>query len=196
MNQYIKDQRGSGGTDSSQIAQLIYQEKLKNEKFEHIIIVTDGQVPQNYIDTSDNLVKKYGLKFDYVSSYLINLLNDVNESVGCPYCRESPGTTYIIFNNGTEKQLVTLTQKDRNIFQNINNINKWNDFKLKYENLFRAIRAECLGKERNQTITSDLNALEKRISDSVTDINDFKEKIKKLKELNGGLRTFSGSTVA
>ena len=196
MNQYIKDQRGSGGTDSSQIAQLIYQEKLKNEKFEHLIIVTDGQVPQNYIDTNDNLVKQYGLKFDYVSSYLINLHNDANESVGCPYCRESPGTTYIIFNNGTEKQLVTLTQKDRNIFQNINNINKWNDFKLKYENLFRAIRAECLGKERNQNITNDLNALEKRISDSVTEINDFKEKIKILKELNGRLRIFSGSTVA
>ena len=196
MNQYIKDQRGSGGTDSSQIAQLIYQEKLKNEKFEHLIIVTDGQVPQNYVDTSDNLVKQYGLKFDYVSSYLINLLNDAKESVGCPYCRESPGTTYIIFNNGTEKQLVTLTQKDRNIFQNINNINKWNDFKLKYENLFRAIRAECLGKERNQTITNDLNALENRISDSGTEINDFKEKIKILKELNSGLRTFSGSTVA
>ena len=127
---------------------------------------------------------------------MINLLNDAKESVGCPYCRESPGTTYILFNNGTEKQLATLTQEDRKIFQNINNINNWNDFKLKYENLFRAIRAECLGKERNQNITNDLNALEKRISDSVTDINDFKEKIKKLKELNGGLRTFSGSTVA
>ena len=196
MIQYIKDQRGSGGTDSSQIARLVYQEKLKNEKFEHLIIVTDGQVPQSRVDTSDNLVKQYGLKFDYVSSYLINLHDDANESVGCPYCRESPGTTYILFNNGTEKQLATLTQEDRNIFQNINNINNWNDFKLKYENLFRAIRAECLGKERNQTITNDLNALEKRISDSVTDINDFKEKIKKLKELNGGLRTFSGSTVA
>ena len=69
-------------------------------------------------------------------------------------------------------------------------------FKVKYENLFIAIRAECLGKERNQTITNDLNALENRISDSGTEINDFKEKIKILKELNSGLRTFSGSTVA
>ena len=33
-------------------------------------------------------------------------------SIGCPYCRESPGTTYILFNNGTEKQLATLTQEE------------------------------------------------------------------------------------
>ncbi len=46
MNQYIKNKRGSGGTDSSQIAHLVYQEKLKNENFEHLIIITDGQVPQ------------------------------------------------------------------------------------------------------------------------------------------------------
>ena len=112
MNQYIKNKRGSGGTDSSQIARLVYQEKLKNEKFEHLIIVTDGQVHQDCVDTSDNLVKQYGIKFDYVSSYLINLHDDANESVGCPYCRESPGTTYILFNNGTEKQLATLTQEE------------------------------------------------------------------------------------
>ena len=73
MNQYIKDQSFSRGTDSSQIAHLVYKEKLKNEKFEHLIIVTDGKVPQNYVDTSDNLVKQYGIKFDYVSSHLINL---------------------------------------------------------------------------------------------------------------------------
>ena len=49
MNQYIKDQSFSRGTDSSQIARLVYQEKLNNEKFEHLIIVTDGQVSQNVL---------------------------------------------------------------------------------------------------------------------------------------------------
>ena len=191
MNQYIIDKKGTKGTDSSLIAEIANQ--VKHEKFEHLIIITDGQVSTSIIDKSDLLVKQYKLKFSYVSSYLINLHNDANESVGCPYSRECPGITYIIYNNGTQKTLATLTKEDRNNFNNMNNINNLNDFNSKYESLFRAIRAECLGKERDKNLANKLNSLEKKLG--VND-NEFKKKINKLKELNGGLRHISGSTVA
>ena len=191
MNQYINNEEGTEGTDSSKIAEIANE--VKNENFEHLIIVTDGQVDTSKIDLSDKLVKEYKLKFSYVSSYLINLHNDANESVGCPYSRECPGITYIINKDGTEKTLATLTQEDRNNFININNINNLNDFNLKYDSLYRAIRAECLGKEKDQNLENKLISLENKIG--VND-NEFKKKINILKKLNGGMRNISGSTVA
>ena len=186
MNQYINNEEGTEGTDSSKIAEIANE--VKNENFEHLIIVTDGFVPTSTIDKSDKLVKEYKLKFSYVSSYLINLHNDANESVGCPYSRECPGITYIINKNGTIKTLATLSQEDRNNFININNINNLNDFNLKYDSLYRAIRAECLGKEKDENLANKLISLENNIG--VND-NEFKEKINNLKRLNGGIRHIS-----
>ena len=59
MNKFISNKKGNGGTSSSLIAEIGRIEK--NGNFEHLIIVTDGQVSTNDIDTSDNKVKNYGL---------------------------------------------------------------------------------------------------------------------------------------
>ena len=61
MNQYISNKNGNEETDSILIAEIANQ--VNNENFEHLIIVTDGEVDKSKIDKSDILVKKYNFNF-------------------------------------------------------------------------------------------------------------------------------------
>ena len=96
-----------------------------------------------------------------------------NKSVGCPFCRGCPEITIKKYNDGDEKQLASISLEDKKELKNIDNINNWNSFKNKYDNLFNAIRAECLGKEQNEDLKSKLNSLKSRISDFGVESNDF-----------------------
>ena len=70
MNKFINNKEGvGGGTDSYLIAEI--GRETKRENFEHLIIVTDGQVGSGDIDESDRRVNNYGLQYSYVSTYII-----------------------------------------------------------------------------------------------------------------------------
>ena len=86
MDNFIAAQRGYDETCSYLIAEI--GKETKNENFEHLIIVTDGEVDFSDIDESDRKVKEYGLNYKYVSTYIIE--SGGNESVGCPYSRKCP----------------------------------------------------------------------------------------------------------
>ena len=77
--------------------------ETKNENFDHLIIVTNGSVSAADIDESDKRVHSYGLTYKYVSFYIIG--NEGNESVGCPYMRDSISETILIDNNGNYRLL-------------------------------------------------------------------------------------------
>lgn len=168
MDEFINKKKGSEGTYSSLIAEIAKKEK--NEKFEQYIIVTDRMVFQGEIDKCDDLVKKYNLKFSYVSIYIIG--NGGNESIGCPFLRDSIGITYKIDDNGKEEILASVSLDDKKALKHIKYINSWNEFDIKYNNLFNSIRDECLGKEQNENLKNKLNALKNRIN-----IPDSKRKI-------------------
>jgi hypothetical protein len=95
-----------------------------------------------------------------------------NESVGCPYSRGCPGITYLIDDNGNEKEQASLSKEDQKALNEIDNINSWSTFNKKYQNLFKAIRATCLGREKDEKIKQ--NNLKSRILDAGSDQNDFK----------------------
>ena len=176
------NKRGSGGTSSYLIAEIANQ--TKSENFEHLIIVNDGKVYEKDIDLCDKLVQKYDIQFSYASVYIIG--DDRNESVGCPFCRGYPGSTIKKCNNGTEKKLASMSLEDKKELKNINNINSWNSFKDKYENLFNAIRAECLGKEKNEDLKKKLDSVKSKMSDYGAEKEDFEIKFKKLYDMADG----------
>ena len=194
MNDFINNREGRGGTDSSLIAEI--GRITKGENFEHLIIVTDGKVGYNDIDESDKRVKNYGLQYSYVSTYIIG--NKGNESVGCPYSRGCPGVTYIIDNNGNERKQASLSNEDQKALNEIEKIKSWNVFKIKYNNLFNAIRAKCLGKEADANLKNKLNNLKSRINDVGTEKNDFDKKYNELYRMaNGQIRdVIKASTAA
>jgi hypothetical protein len=193
MDSFIENKKGEGGTGSYYIAEIGRENKKEN--FEHLIIVTDGRVDNGAIDESDRRVKKYDLHFSYVSSYIIGSGGD--ETVGCPFCRDCPGITYLIDNKGNEKIQASLTREDKNSLDNIDSINKWVDFKAKYINLFNAIRAKCLGRNADLKLKKKLINLKARIIDAGNEKNKFEQKFNKLFDMaNGKIRDVKAATAA
>ena len=95
VESFINDMDEVKGTNSSLIAEIANIEK--NNNFEHLVIVTNGEVTNDEIDKSDSKFKEYNLHFSFVSTFIIKTGNQVlNESLGCPYLRNYPGFTYII----------------------------------------------------------------------------------------------------
>ena len=193
MDSFIANKYGPDGTESYYIAEI--GRVTKNENFEHLIIVTDGQVDESSIDESDRRVKQYDLHFKYVSSYIIG--SGGNETVGAPFCRDCPGITYLIDNYGNEKIQASLNREDQKALENIDSINNWVDFKAKYINLFNAIRAKCLGRNADEALKQKLINLKARITDAGNEQNEFEQKFKKLFDMaNGRIRDVNADTAA
>ena len=193
MDSFIANKYGRDGTCSYYIAEI--GRVTKNENFEHLIIVTDGCVGTGDIDESERRVSQYGLQYSYVSSYIIG--SGGNESVGCPFSRGCPGVTYIIDNYGNERQQASLSQEDQKALNNINSINHWAEFKSKYQNLFNAIRAKCLGRNADSDLKNKLNNLKVRITDAGSEQNDFINKFIKLYNMaDGKIRDVNSAATA
>jgi hypothetical protein len=182
LNSFLSGTHFGGGTDSYLIAEI--GRETINDKFEHLVIVTDGGVGSYDIDESEERVKKYGLQYSYVSSYIIG--SGGNESVGCPYSRGCPGETYIIDMNGNERKQASLSREDQAALDGINSISSWSTFKSKYQNLFNAIRARCLGREADQDLMNKLNNLKSRINDTGSEQSDFEKKYNELYRMASG----------
>ena len=161
MDKFIQNKNGSELAYIYYIAEI--GKETKNENFEHLIIVTDGQVSEGSINESDKRVRIYGLQYRFVSTYIIGSGGD--EFVGCPFSRGCPGETYIIDQYENEKIQASLSKESQQELKNIDSINNWNIFKLKYENLFNAIRAKCLGRNADEELKDKLNNLKNRIKD-------------------------------
>ena len=185
MDSFIANKKGTDGTSSYYIAEI--GRETKNENFEHLIIVTDGNVGPYDIDESDRRVVKYGLKYSFVSTYIIG--SGGNESVGCPFCRNCPVVTYYIDNNGNETVHASLSKEDIDTLNKIDKINTWNDFDSKYEHLSNAIRSKMLGKDEDSDLKNKLNDLKARITDVDFKQNNIMNKFNNLYEMaNGRMR--------
>ena len=193
MDAFIASEYGPDGTYSHYIADIGNQ--VKNENFEHLIIVTDGCVDTDDIDKSDRKVESYGLQYSFVSTYIIG--SGGNESVGCPYSRGCPGITYIIDNYGNQREQASLSREDQQALKDIGRLSDWNSFKSKYQNLFRAIRAKCLGRDKDENLKQELNKLKSRINGVGAEQNDFNQKFNELyKMADGQIRNVNSASTA
>ena len=189
IQDFINDKDGEKGTSSSCIAEIANIEK--DNKFEHLIIITDGDVKNEEIDKSDLLIKEYDLHFSFVSTFIIDTGDIKSESVGCPYSRDCPGFTYIVDPQGNQREIASLLHEDIEIFNNLNNIQTYNDFILKYGNIYRIFRAKCLGKNPNDELKNKFINFKDNIKVPKEKEQDFNNKMKDIEfMINGGLRNF------
>ncbi len=190
IESFINDMDGDKGTNSSLIAEIANIEKDNN--FEHLIIITDGDVKNEEVDLSDQKFKEYNLKFSFVSTFIIQTGDDLlNESVGCPYSRECPGFTYIVDKEGNQKEKASLLAEDIQIFNNLNNINTYAEFNSKYFNIFRIVRAKCLGRNTDNELIKLFDDFKNKINVPPENKQDFKNKMNEIElMINGGLRKF------
>ena len=176
IEEFINNKDGEKGTSSSCIAEIANIEK--DNKFEHLIIITDGDVKKEEIDKSDQLIKEYDLHFSFVSTFIIDTGDIKSESVGCPYSRDCPGFTYIVDSQGNQREIASLLDEDIAIFNNLNNIQTYNDFILKYGNIYRIFRAKCLGKNSNDKLKNKFITFKKNIQVPKEKEQDFNNKMK------------------
>ena len=187
LKDFFEEMDGQKGTNSSLIADIAEQEKDNN--FEHLIIITDGDVKSEEIDKSDKKFKEYNLHFSFVSCFIIDTGDVKNESVGCPYSRDCPGFTYIVDSKGNQREQASLLDEDIQIFNNLNNIKNYEEFIEKYGNIHRIFRAKCLGKETDQELKNKFNEFKNNINVPEDKKEDFNKKIYEIEfMINGGLR--------
>ena len=190
IESFMNEMDGVRGTSSSLIAEIANEEKDHN--FEHLIIITDGDVQNDEIDKSDLKFKEYGLNFSFVSTFIIKTGDQVlNESVGCPYSRNCSGFTYIVDEQGNQREHVSLLKEDIEIFDNLDKISTYNEFQSKFWNIFRVVRAKCLGKNGDDELINKFLNFKKKINVPENNKKDFNEKMTQIEfMINGGLRKF------
>ena len=158
--------------------------ETKDEKFEHLIIVTASSVNSQNIDMSDQKVNQYGIKYSFVSNYMIG--NEANLSVAAPYFRFCPGINYLIDNNGNIIKSISLSRKDKKALDDIDIINSWSEFKSKYQNIYNAIKVKYLTKELDPILKDKLNSLNSRLTDIGLEKKDFQKKFDILYKMVNG----------
>ena len=158
----------------------------------HLILVTDGEVEQESINLSDEILKDNNIIFGYVSYYLIG--SGVNYKVGVPYSRGCPNQTIRVSSIGERTVEKCLTQEDLNALENINNIKTFDEFLENVQKISKGLIAKLSGKEDTDIqLLDQLKNMKKRIDLDLNMDEKCKEKLEnyynKLKQMvTGGLK--------
>ena len=180
IDQWIQQRRGPEGTNSTNIAHLA---NACPSHREHLIIVTDGQVGENSIKQSDNLMNQYKIQFKFVSVYVIG--SGGNLSVGAPFCRGCPNRTIHVLDANNRIKGPSLSLDEIAAFNNIQNINSISEFDSKYDKLLSSIKAKQLGKKEDTDLKNKLSMLKSKLIVSLngTQKTEFENKWTKLYEM-------------
>ena len=82
--------------------------------------------------------------FNFVTIYVLG--NEANLSVGAPFCRNTPNKTLKKeLKDNKFEPLITLSIEDIKTLNNIEKINNYEEFKNKYNKIFNAVQAKCIG---------------------------------------------------
>ena len=144
------------------------------------------EVPKNYIDAPTFIIQNNNIKFKYVTTFIIG--SGSNLSVGAPYCRDCPNVTYSIKSENERIKMASLLPQDIEALSNIKNINNYQQFLEKYENLDRAIQSKMLGADKDKDLIKILEDIKKRIESNIEEnkLKEFNEKWNSLNNMANG----------
>ena len=192
IEQWIEDKSTPG--DDTCPHYIVEEANKKEEMREHLLIVTDGRIDEEEIELCDKMMKQYDINFKYVTVYIIG---EGDLSVGTPFSRNSPNKTIHITDDKKEEIYVNFTHKDLIIFDNLEKISSYNEFKNNFDSLKRVIKAKVLGKNGDIIIKNKLEIIESTIMKTINENekNDFFEYINTLKEYaTNGIHDFKFGT--
>ena len=177
MMEIISNMSGSGGTSSSKIAEILLLES--NNNFDHLVIVTDGEVSLNEINKSDDIMKKNrnNIKLKYVSTFIIDTYGKCNLSVGAPYCRDVPNTTIYVDKDLKEVKQPSLFKEDLDEWKKLGKEGySQKEFLDNYSKILNAVKAKTLGSSSKETLRTLLN-FKKKVLDEEKSLPIFIDKI-------------------
>jgi hypothetical protein len=70
----------------------VVAKEITSNKYERVILVTDGEVDDNDVQSCDEILKDF--KFAKTICYIITNTNNVNMSVTCPFTRNCANEVY------------------------------------------------------------------------------------------------------
>ena len=114
---YIKNKKGFGGTNISCVASSIINRSF-NDK--NIIIITDGEVPANYVKSSEMILKDFNIKdveCHIIKSYVYS--DDIDISVPLAFMRNNTSKLYYTNPENITKLIKSINKDDYKILQNI-----------------------------------------------------------------------------
>ena len=184
MKEFTNKMEGYGNTNSSLIAEIALD--AGNTYREHLLIVTDGEVPNSCIDKSTKLINDNNIKFKYVTTFIIG--EGSNLSVGAPYCRDCPNITFAIREINKRENMASLLPEDIQSLSEIHKINNYEQFIIKYPYLDRAIQSKMLGAIADKDLITILNDLKQKVEKNIKDdeLDDFKKKWNSLNNMANG----------
>jgi len=151
---------GSGGTDSSQIADWI----RANNFHDDLVILTDGQVGQSEIDRCASVLGD-SWNFASVTAHLIDTGGLVNLSVTCPFTRNGSSQvfTYMATNGYMQKSELEVSAASLAALAEISSIRTVEEFEARYPTLLDAIIVKTMGTTGNASLHAALVALKKHL---------------------------------
>ena len=189
IQSWISNKNCPDGTSSRYIFNAI-QDAGSSYWNGHLIIVTDGEVGSGDIDECDRLMKNSGIKFKYVTTYVIG--TGGNLSVGAPFNRQCANQTINVLRVGHRDVKMQVSISTINAMNKLDVISTYLEFRNNYGKLSNAILSRMLGKNADQNLKSQLNNLKNRILQDpiLKKKTNFKEKFelqwKKLYEMADG----------
>jgi len=160
---WINQRKANEGTHSELISKIAKQSG--NCSNTHLILVTDGQVPQSNVEKSDQLMKEYGITFGYVTSYIIGTNTDY--SVLAPYARNC-GSQFISVKYNKNKEVTKIVEKsvsieDIDALKNLETINDYDLFRQNIGKLSKAIISCMMGKKEDLELKNRIEKMKNRI---------------------------------
>lgn len=142
-----KNERGRSATCPQEIIRLLLQYPPRDSIPTYFILITDGFIyPDDIIETG-RVFQESNISFDYVATYIIG---SGDLSVGCSFVRNCPSVVYKVDSSGIHT-VRKITKLDLELFDNLANIETPAAFHARFENIFKATRAKCMGtKEQPQ----------------------------------------------
>ena len=128
---YIKNKKGFGGTNISCVASSIINRSF-NDK--NIIIITDGEVPANYVKSSEMILKDFNIKdveCHIIKSYVYS--DDIDISVPLAFMRNNTSKLYYTNPENITKLIKSINKDDYKILQNITLENLMTNFDMIYD---------------------------------------------------------------
>ncbi|KAK2949823.1 hypothetical protein BLNAU_15218 [Blattamonas nauphoetae] len=158
--------QGLGGTSPSEILTQITSNGFSTTEI-HLVLITDGEIDVEEIDSCDALIKMNSIQFGFVSTFIISKMGNGNMSVAASFNRQC-GSTVTILRDETRYGLVApsvaVSNADMLLLSRINTINTFAELSAAFDGLTRALTARMLGSKGDRALHDEVVAMRTRIA--------------------------------
>ena len=156
-----ENRQGSGGTAPLGVAKYCFDNNVTG----HLILITDGQIPENEVKILDKYLANHALSITDMECYIIasDKHSKLDATVIAPFLVRFPHRVEVFKEGEDVKILVSNTTTYEEFLEIIRSINTIEEFTNKYEELFSGVVSKMLGKTKDDVIRDELLNLQKRL---------------------------------